>query len=169
MRKAAWGLLLLFVFAIPWGTRWTWANPSATLPAWRGWCCWWWRFRRFCRRDACVRRGAAVGGAGVLSVVLLHLFLGPSSRWRRWTKLRANFQVMMVVWLVWEFAESPGDLRWLLRAFVAGSWVLAALTLIDFGSAEAIAVEHIRFAAYGQDPNDVARIWILGFRWRLCF
>jgi O-antigen ligase len=41
--------------------------------------------------------------------------------------------------------------------------VLAALTLIDFGSAEAIAVEQIRFAAYGQDPNDVARYLDIGF------
>ncbi len=35
----------------------------------------------------------------------------------------------MVVWLVWEFADTPADLRDLLRAYVAGSWVLAILTL----------------------------------------
>ena len=45
----------------------------------------------------------------------------------------------MIVWLVWEFAESPGDLRALLRAYVAGSWVLAILTLANFSSPEAIA------------------------------
>ena len=32
----------------------------------------------------------------------------------------------MIVWLVWEFAETPADLRNLLRVYVAGSWVLAA-------------------------------------------
>ncbi len=32
----------------------------------------------------------------------------------------------MIVWLVWEFADTPADLRNLLRATVAGSWVLAA-------------------------------------------
>jgi O-antigen ligase len=70
---------------------------------------------------------------------------------------------MMIVWLVWEFAESAGDLRALLRAYVAGSWVLAALTVANLASAEAIAAGQIRFAATGQDPNDVARFLDLGF------
>jgi O-antigen ligase len=78
-------------------------------------------------------------------------------------KMRGYFQEMMIVWLVWEFAESPRDLRSLLRAFVAGSWVLAALTLANFTSAEAIAAGQIRFVAEGQDPNDVARFLDLGF------
>jgi hypothetical protein len=58
-------------------------------------------------------------------------------------KMRGYFQEMMIVWLVWEFAESPRDLRWLLRAYVAGSWVLAALTLANFASAAAIAAGQI--------------------------
>jgi O-antigen ligase len=78
-------------------------------------------------------------------------------------KLRGYFQEMMIVWLVWEFAESPRDLRALLRAFIAGSWVLAALTLANFSSVEAIAAGQIRFVAEGQDPNDVARFLDLGF------
>jgi len=78
-------------------------------------------------------------------------------------KMRAYFQETMIVWLVWEFAESPRDLRWLLRAYVAGSWVLAALTLANFGSMAAIAAGQIRFVAYGQDPNDVARYLDLWF------
>jgi O-antigen ligase len=69
---------------------------------------------------------------------------------------------MMIVWLVWEFADTPADLRNLLRATVAGSWVLAALTLLAFRSPESI-VNQIRFAAYGQDPNEVARFLDLGF------
>jgi hypothetical protein len=51
--------------------------------------------------------------------------------------LRGYFQVMMIVWLVWEFAESPFDLRALLRAYVAGSWVLAVLTVADAASVAA--------------------------------
>jgi len=77
-------------------------------------------------------------------------------------KLRGYFQEMMIVWLVWEFAESPRDLRALLRAYVAGSWVLAALTLANFASPEAIAAGQFRFVAAGQDPNDVARFLDLG-------
>jgi O-antigen ligase len=78
-------------------------------------------------------------------------------------KLRGYFQEMMVVWLVWEFAESPDDLRTLFRVSVAGSWVLALLTLANFASPEAVAAGQIRFAAGGQDPNDVARFLDLGF------
>jgi O-antigen ligase len=78
-------------------------------------------------------------------------------------RMRGYFQEMMIVWLVWEFAESAADLRALLRAYVAGAWVLALLTLASFVSADAMAAEQIRFAAAGQDPNDVARFINLGF------
>jgi O-antigen ligase len=78
-------------------------------------------------------------------------------------KIRGYFQEMMIVWLVWEFADTPADLRALLRATIAGSWVLALLTLAAFHSPEAVAAGQIRFAAYGQDPNEVARFLDLGF------
>jgi O-antigen ligase len=70
---------------------------------------------------------------------------------------------MMIVFLVWEFADNASDVRSLLRVFVAGEWVLALLTLYNFSSPEAIAAGQMRFAAYGQDPNDVARFLDLGF------
>lgn len=78
-------------------------------------------------------------------------------------KIRAYFQDMMIVWLIWEFADTPEDLRNLLRATVAGSWVLALLTLLAFHVPDAVAAGQIRFAAYGEDPNDVARFLDLGF------
>ncbi len=107
---------------------------------------------------------------GVFCWIVLALYLWFCLTWF-WTidfmttfeKLRAYFQVMMIVWLVWEFADTPADLRNLLRATVAGSGVLALLTLAAFRSPEAIAAGQIRFAAYGQDPNDVARFLDLGF------
>ena len=78
-------------------------------------------------------------------------------------KLRAYFQEMMIVWLVWEFADSPRDLRMLLRAFVAGSWELAIVTIANFASPEAIASGQIRFFAEGLDPNDTARFLDIAF------
>jgi O-antigen ligase len=77
------------------------------------------------------------------------------------TRLRGYFQVMMAVWLVWEFAETPQDLRDLLRAYVAGSWVLAVLTIANLASPD--AADQVRFMAQGQDPNDVAHFLDLGF------
>jgi O-antigen ligase len=78
-------------------------------------------------------------------------------------KIRAYFQVMMVVLVTWEVAKTPQHLRGMLRALVAGCWVLAILTWMNFSSASAVAAEQIRFAAEGQDPNDVARFLDLGF------
>ena len=78
-------------------------------------------------------------------------------------KLRAYFQEFMIVALIWEFADTPAQLLELLRAFVAGSWVLAALTLAAYRSPETIVAGQIRFAAYGQDPNEVARYIDLAF------
>jgi O-antigen ligase len=78
-------------------------------------------------------------------------------------KLRAYFQEMMTVWLVWEVAENPRDLRMLLRAYVAGSWELAIVTLANFASPEAVAGGQIRFFALGLDPNDTARFLDIAF------
>lgn len=78
-------------------------------------------------------------------------------------KSRAFFQDMMIVWLIWEFADSPDDLRNLLRATVAGTLLLGLLTLLAFHSPDSIATGQVRFAAYGEDPNDVARFLDLGF------
>lgn len=78
-------------------------------------------------------------------------------------KMRGYAQEMMVVWFLWEFAEDRHELRAILRMWLAGSWVLAALTIVDLSSAAAMAAGQIRFAAIGQDPNDVARFLDLGF------
>jgi len=77
-------------------------------------------------------------------------------------KIRAYFQVMMIVWLVWEFGVTPEHLRGLVRAFVAGCWVLAILTFLNFSSTAAMSANQVRFVADGQDPNDVARFLDLG-------
>lgn len=77
-------------------------------------------------------------------------------------KVRGYVQEMMIVWLIWEFAESSDDLRKLMRAWLAGSWVLAILTIVNFVSFDFGSADQIRFAAIGQDPNDVARFLDLG-------
>ena len=62
-----------------------------------------------------------------------------------------------------ELVDNPRQLRWLLRAYVAGSWVLAAITLANFASPEAVAAGQVRFYAEGLDPNDTARFLDLAF------
>jgi O-antigen ligase len=163
MRKIAWVLLLLFAFAVPWEYSLDLGEPLGNVARILG------ILLLLAAIPAVLQAGRARAWAPMHWMVLaLFLWLGLTSFWSidsaaTLVKIRGFFQEMMIVWLVWEFAESPGDLRDLLRAYVAGSWVLAALTLVNAGSPEAIAAGQIRFAAYGQDPNDVARFLDLGF------
>ncbi len=163
MRRIAWMMLLLFVFTIPW-------EYSLDLGGLLG--------------NAARIAGLLVLLAAVPAVLQAGRMRTPGAFWALtlalflwfccsyfWTidptatleKSRGFFQEMMIVWLMWEFVDTPGDLRSLLRATVAGSWVLALLTLAAFSSPEAIATGQIRFAAFGQDPNEVARFLDLGF------
>jgi O-antigen ligase len=162
MRRIAWALLVLFVFAIPW-------EYSLVLPAPYG------NVARIAGLLTLVAAIPAVLQRGRFrtpaffhwTVLALYLWWCCTGFWTidpatTETKLRGYFQETMIVWLLWEFVESADDLRMLLRAWLAGSWVLAILTLANFASAEAVAASQVRFAATGQDPNDVARFLNLG-------
>jgi O-antigen ligase len=163
LRKAAWFLLLLLAFAIPWEYSLDLGVPLGNVARILG-------LLLLLAAVPAVLEAGRMRTPGPLQVMVLALFLWFCCTYfftidqaATLAKMRGYFQEMMIVWLVWEFAESPRDLRALLRAFVAGSWVLALLTLASFSSPEAIAEGQIRFAAYGQDPNDVARFLDMGF------
>lgn len=162
MRRIAWALLVLFVFTIPW-------EYSLVLPAPFG------NIARIAGLFALAATVPAVFQAGRLRTpAILHWLVLALYLWwcctAFWTidsaatvvKLRGCFQEMMIVWLLWEFVDTPSDLRTVLRAWLAGSWVLALLTLSNFASLAAIAATQVRFVAAGQDPNDVARFLDLG-------
>ena len=163
MRRIAWALLLLFVFAIPWEYSLDLGEPLGNVARIVG-------LLLLLAAIPAVLQAGSLRTPGPMQWLVLALYLWFCCSYF-WTiepqatleKMRGYFQEMMIVWLVWEFAESAGDLRSLLRAYVAGSWVLAALTVANFVSAEAIADGQIRFVAVGQDPNDVARFLDLGF------
>jgi O-antigen ligase len=163
MRRICWLLLLLFAFAIPWEYSLDLGEPLGNIARVAG------LLVLLTAIPATLQTGRLRTPGPMLWLVLaLYLWFCCSTFWSiepavTLDKIRSFFQVMMVVWLVWEFAESAGDLRALLRATVAGSWVLALLTLANFASAEAIASDQIRFAANGQDPNDLARFLDLAF------
>jgi O-antigen ligase len=162
MRRIAWILLLLFAFAIPWEYSLELGEPLGNIARVVG-------LLLLLVAIPAVLQAGRIRTPGVMQGLVLALYLWFCCTYF-WTieplatqaRMRGYFQEMMIVWLVWEFAESAGDLRALMRAYVAGSWVLAVLTLASFATAEAVA-EQIRFAAAGQDPNDVARFLNLGF------
>jgi O-antigen ligase len=163
MRRIAWGLLLLFAFTIPWEYSLELGEPLGNIARVVG-------LLALLAAIPALLQGGRLRNPGPMQWLVLAFFLWFCSTYF-WTiepletvaRLRGYFQELMIVWLVWEFAEDAGDLRKLLRVTVAGSWVLAALTVASFASAEAIANAQIRFAAIGQDPNDVARFLDLGF------
>jgi O-antigen ligase len=163
MRKVAWVLLLLLAFAIPWEYSLDLGEPLGNIARIAG-------VLLLLAAIPAVLQTGRMRNPGPLQWLVLALYLWFCCSYF-WTidplatvvKIRGYFQEMTIVWLVWEFAESPADLRALLRAYVAGSWVLAVLTLANFASPEAIAAGQIRFVAEGQDPNDVARLLDLGF------
>ncbi len=163
MRRLAWGLLIAFAFAVPWeysldlGAPW--GNVArilglalllATVPA-------------VLENGGFRRPGPMQGLVLALYCWFCVSYFWTISREATLQELRAYFQELMIVWLVWELVETPRDLRTLMRALLLGCWVLAILTYMDFSSPGAIAAGEYRFAAYGQDPNDVARFLDLGF------
>ena len=163
MRNVAWVLLLVFAFAIPWEYSLDLGAPLGNVARVAG-------LLMLLAAVLSVLQAGRIRNPGPLLWLVLALFLWfcCTCFWTIDTgatlvKLRGYFQELMIAWLVWEFVESPRDLRLLMNVFVAGCWVLALLTLFEFRSAEAIAAGQIRFAAYGQDPNDVARYLCYGF------
>ena len=163
MRRIAQSLLLLFAFAIPWEYSLDLGEPLGNIARVTG-------LLLLLAAIPAVLQSGRLRAPGTMQWLVLALYLWLCSTYF-WTiepavtidKMRGLFQDMMIVWLVWEFAEDPSDLRALMRAVVAGSWLLAVLTLANFASAEVSSSDQIRFAAAGQDPNDLARFLDLAF------
>lgn len=160
MRETARWLLLLFAFSIPWEYSLDLGEPVGNIS----------RLLMLVLLPVAAlamleKRDMRSPGAMQWAVLVLFLYFGVSYAWSidpgaTLARTRGYFQEMVAVWLLWEFAESPRDLRNLLRAYVAGCWVLAALTVLDLAMTGTAG--QIRFAAEGQDPNDVARYLELG-------
>jgi O-antigen ligase len=163
LRRLAQFLLVVFTFAVPWELALDLGEPWGPVARVAG-------ILLLLAAIPAVLRAKGIRNPGAMQwlVLVLYLWFCCSYFWTidpaaTLEKLRAYFQEMMLVWLVWEFVDEPQDLRRVLKAYVAGSWVLAALTLANFSSPEAIANGQIRFFAEGLDPNDTARFLDLAF------
>ena len=163
MRRLAQRLLIVFAFAVPWEFSLEFPEPFGPVARIAG-------ILLLLATIFSVLQAGTMRHPGSLQWIVLALFLWfcCSAFWTidpqtTLEKLRAYFQEMMVVWLAWELVDNPAQLTWLLRAYVAGSWVLAVLTLANFASPEAVAAGQVRFYAEGLDPNDTARFLDLAF------
>jgi O-antigen ligase len=162
MRRISKGVLLLFIFAIPWEYSLDWGEPVGNIARVMGLCVMLTAtFALLCSN------GPRAPGPMQCLVLAYFLWFCCTCFWTIDTqatldKLRGLAQELMIVWLVWEFVETPSDLRMALRAFVAGSAVLAVLSLANYGTIDASPTGLSRLAAEGQDPNDMARYLCLG-------
>lgn len=160
MKQLAMVLLILFSFAVPWEYSLDLGEPLGNVARIVG------ILLLLAVAPLLLRRkGLRLPGATQWLVLSLYVYFAFSYFWTvdpvaTLDKMRAYFQVMMIVWMIWEVADTARDLRALMRGFVAGCWVLAVLTVLDFAVGE--AAEQVRFVALGQDPNDVARFLDLG-------
>ena len=163
MRRAAWVSLLMLVFAIPWEYSLDWGAPFGNVARVFG-------LMTLLVSAIAVLRAGHIKKLSEMHwlIVGLYVWLCLSYFWSvvpqaTLAHLRGYVQEMMLAWLVWEFAESAPDVRSLMRAWLAGSWVLAILTFANFAIAYMAGADQVRFAAIGQDPNDVARFLNFGF------
>jgi hypothetical protein len=161
MRRLAWALLLLAAFAIPWEYSLDFGPPLGNVA----------RVAVIAVVVAAiptVLRAGRMRAPGPLHLMVLALFLWfcfscfwTIDRTATLQALRGYAQEFILVWLLWELAHSPNDLRNVLRAYVAGASVVAVLTIGSF--VFSTSAEQVRFAAEGQDPNDLARFLDLAF------
>ncbi|HKF45873.1 MAG TPA: O-antigen ligase family protein [Terracidiphilus sp.] len=154
MRRIAWVLLLAFTFTIPWEYSLVFPDPFGNIARIAG-------IAVLATAIPGVLQSGRLRTPSPLLWLVLALFLWfcCSLFWtiepsETLAHIRGYVQEMMIVWCVWELAESPDDFRGLLRAYVAGCWILALLTIANFISP---AANQVRFVPEGQDPNDVAR------------
>lgn len=163
MRQAARVLLLIYVFTIPWEYSLDLGAPFGNIARMVG-------LLLLTVTVYVVLLAGKIHTPDPLQWLVLAMYLWLTCTYF-WTiepivaaaKLRGYAQEMMVVWFLWEFIADHHALRDILRMWLAGSWVLAALTIADFSFAHATAAGQVRFAAVGHDPNDVARFLDLGF------
>lgn len=163
MKRVTLVLLMLFSFAVPWEYSLDLGEPLGNIARVLGVL-----LLLTVVPLVLLKKGMRAPGLVQWLVLGLYLYFACSYFWTvdpeaTLEKIRSYFQVMMLAWIVWEVADTPQQLNGLMRAFVAGCWVLALLTAMNFASASAVAAQQIRFVAEGQDPNDVARFLDLGF------
>ncbi len=163
MRKLTRVLLILFVFAIPWEYSLDLGAPFGNIARVLG-------LAVLLSAPFAIMQSGRLHrpGAMVWMTVALYLWFCCSFFWtlapqNTLSKLRGYPQEMMLIWLLPEFVECADDVRGIMRAWLAGSWVLALLTIATFVWPDAASTDQIRFAAAGQDPNDTARFLDFGF------
>ena len=162
MRKAAWVLLVLLVFSIPWEYSLDFGAPWGNIARVLGLAALSVAFIAVLQEGGFRRLHEVHWATVALFGWFCCTYFWTVTQQETLAHLRGYAQELMLVWLVWELAETGESVRDLLKAWLAGSWVLAILTIASLVLLNAGGAELARFAPPGQDPNDVARYLALG-------
>lgn len=161
MRRAAWWLLTICAFSLPWEHSLEFGEPFGSIARLLGLALLA-AFLLALVTEPCARPFSAIHW----TTIALFVWFCLSYFWSIDTettllKLRGYFQEMMFLFFVWELVRTPRQLRQLFLAIVAGSAVLTLLTLLQFHALQTQGEPDLRAAAFGEDPNDVARLLTL--------
>ena len=159
LRRVAFALLWLTIFAIPWENVLT-IEGVGTL-------------------SRIIGLGAA--GAGLLAAVLgggvrrPGPLLWTATAFAAWNGLSLFWtidaelsmlrvftyaQLLLLVWLIGEYAPEPAAVRGLMLAYVLGASISAANTVLNYRTGS--ETTYLRYAAFNFDSNDLGLILVLG-------
>jgi O-antigen ligase len=158
VERAAWALLCLFVFTIPW-------EKSVWVPG----------IGTFARLLGIVAFGAGVAAAVVrraprrpnLALALAGVFMAWSGATYFWSLDRAATlaravtlaELWVMFWLIWESCRGAARQRQLMAAYLAGAVAASAMAFARY--AAHLQTSYRRYAAAGFDPNDFGLVLAL--------
>jgi O-antigen ligase len=161
MRKVAFLLLWLYVFTIPWENSTNYGDGIGSAT-------------RIMGLVSMLGGITAVVIAGsVRRIVLFHIFLAllqslivASFFWSvdpeaTVKTIRTFINVIWVVWLLWEFAPDESSQRWIMLAYITGSYVSAFNTFLEMHRGT-FHKSMERVTAIGWNPNGLAVVLALG-------
>jgi O-antigen ligase len=161
MRKVAFLLLWLYVFTIPWENSTNYGDGIGSAT-------------RIMGLVSMLGGITAVVIAGsVRRIVLFHIFLAllqslivASFFWSvdpeaTVKTIRTFINVIWVVWLLWEFAPDESSQRWIMLAYITGSYISAFNTFLEMHRGT-FHKSMERVTAIGWNPNGLAVVLALG-------
>ncbi len=169
MRKAAFILLLIYVFTLPWDNILQFGEPIgsagrvAGLIALGG--CILVSFTGRMRRLHVFHIAAAI----YLGIVALSIFWTADPEYTPHAT-RAYLQSAMVIWLIWELGSNRSELFHLAAAYLAGACVGALSVFRTFSTTTVMAnATEARFTPDGWNSNDIALVLALAMPFALFF
>jgi O-antigen ligase len=169
MHKAAFILLWIYVFTLPWDNILQFGDPIGSVG----------RVAGLLALAGCIFLVSATGtmrrlrafhiaAAAYLGIVMMSIFWTADPQYTA-QAIRTYLQSIMAVWLIWELASSETIMN-LAVAYLAGAWIGAISVLRSFSTTTLLAkAKEARFTPDGWNSNDIALALALAIPFALYF